>query len=289
MRHRPEEDEVCEASARWVADMHAGSLKDVQYPERAERNEKAVEMYFRVHDLRFVLEHTQVDSAPGRISLFHALQKRFRPLAQRLFGELPRGGQFRLQIAHDADISGKRKQRDKVDKALLAWIRDVAPHLPDRSTGRYDNPSERRPSDEQVPFDVTLVFMPVFAGVEPADGHLHILVEDDRTALETWELTIEKALNAKLQKLKEAKDANGATSIFVAETRELVHGPEQFAAEVGQALYRRSLMNYDTPDIALAVWRLPGHTLCWRVKVYGDWWHDNPDWGWESTEFQTST
>lgn len=287
MRPRPDEDEVCQAAAQFVASMYSGIPEDIQRPELHERNTEAVEMLFRVHGQCFVHEHTQIETAPARMSLFHALQSRFQPLAQLLRGELPIGGQFRLQLAHDANIQGKKRQRDAADKALLGWIREAAPLLPARSKGRYDNPLERRPADNQIPFAVALAFLPMFAGIEEADGHLHVLIEDDRTALETWALTIDDALYNKLPKLRTAREASNATSVFVAETREVVHGPEQFAAELGRALYRRSLTHDDTPDIALVVWRLPGHTLCWRVKMGGEWWHDNPEWGWEPTEFQT--
>lgn len=285
MRPRPDEDEVCQGTAQFVASMYSGVPDDIQRPELHERIAKAVEMSFRVHEQRFVLEHTRIETAPARTSLFHALQSRFQPLAQALRGVLPTGGQFRLQLAHDANVQGRKRQREAADKVLLAWIREVAPQLLGRSRGRYDSPVERRPADIQIPFAVALAFLPLFAGVEGADGHLHVLIEDDRTALETWAMTIDDALNSKLPKLRSARRANDATSVFVAETRDVVHGPEQFAAKLGQALYRRSLTHDDVPDIALAVWRLPGHTLCWRVKVDGDWWHDNPDWGREPQEF----
>jgi hypothetical protein len=247
MKEPKNERQACAGALRVLEVRRNEQIGIVSEPDRNERQHEAVEIVAASARVRFVLEHTRIESFPEQI----LDGKQFTDLLSVLETSLPSHlppGTFEVLIHPRAAGTVPRNQQTVVRDAIARWVLQTAPTLklgPDDDSRDDDDPWSVTEAPPDVPFEVTLQRTPpedktllYIARFSPADG------DDARRQ------RIRTALDRKCPKLFQAKMAEDALSVLILESDDIALANRHVISE---AVVAEIQQRPDTPDVILLV------------------------------------
>jgi hypothetical protein len=148
------EGKACDAVIRRIEAREGSSRRDVSLPEQ-EHHAAPVEVVCRIGERLFAFEHTRIEPFDGHIRLQADALVHFKPVVERLAGILPLTESLHLIVPAKATEELKKRQREKMQRALGDWIIGTAPTLSLTPYGSY-KPRQQPVRVPHVPFDVSL-------------------------------------------------------------------------------------------------------------------------------------
>src|SRR5205807_6641842 len=120
---------ACDAVIRLIEAREGSSRRDLSFPEK-ENHAAPVEFTCLIGDRRFAFEHTGIEPFEGLTELEAKEQVHFKPIRDRLVGRLPPTEHFVLHVPVKATLGSKRRELQREQDAIVAWVESVAPTLP---------------------------------------------------------------------------------------------------------------------------------------------------------------
>jgi len=147
------EGKACDAVIKRLELREGKTRQNVRLPER-DKHPAPIEITFRLSDREFALEHTGIEPFAGHVQLQAQAEKHFDPIQTMLAGKLP-PNVFDLMIPARATQHVSARELPEVQRALAAWVEEMAPTLPISPYARYVTLLHKvRPPG--VPFSVSL-------------------------------------------------------------------------------------------------------------------------------------
>lgn len=215
MTREPKNDQaVCSAVARFVGEQRHEALVELDRPDQRERRRKAVELVLQSPTRQFVVEHTRIESYPGRIEDGQKFMTLLEPL-ERVFGARLPDGKYSLIIEAGVARRVRRSDAAQVRLAVALWVLSTAPTLSPHGPGVTG--FSVRAQLEGVPFEVTLQRWSA-----PGESRLLIYRSIPPELERLRKERINVALHKKLGKLAEAKrEFSAAESILILESDDI--------------------------------------------------------------------
>ncbi len=103
---------VLVAVARYIEQRKSISFKRCKYPDKVERQEKAIDL-IAYNSQTYLFEHTRIESFPKQIASDKRLTDLLVPLEESLNGTLPGPGQCVLYVNKDSIMGKKNYSRTR--------------------------------------------------------------------------------------------------------------------------------------------------------------------------------
>jgi hypothetical protein len=151
---RSNEGKACDAVLRSIEAREGAARRDLTFPERT-HSVGPVELVCTVGVQRFAFEHTRIEPFAGHIQLEAEAERHFKPITDRVAGQLPPESRFELDVPAGAMLGLNDRAARPIQDALARWILDTARGLPIAPLGRYILPIQKM-TPAGVPFAVSL-------------------------------------------------------------------------------------------------------------------------------------
>jgi hypothetical protein len=166
-----------------------------------------------ISDRLYALEHTGIEPFTGQIEGGEHSRRLFGGMPERLSGFLPAEDSVELHVPAGATTGLRRKQVAQIQDALVAWVREMVPHLPTAPYGSYMSPI-REVTVPGVPFPVSLYRMGAMGPMRGRFGVRHIAPDDLESARVE---RLRTACDGKFPKLAAWKQDHDAHTVLVLE------------------------------------------------------------------------
>jgi hypothetical protein len=225
------EEHVCHAVVRLIAQRDGGPAIVTDRPDKTERQRQAVEMLFESPTARYAMEHTRIESFPGQIVDGVMFSRLLEPLEKELTGRLP--GRYSLTVGVGATDGIRASDQQRIRELVKRWIMSKAESLDTRGAGSVV--TEQPPG---VPFAITLLRSSL-------PGSRMVISRSWPDALEEQRLKrVQTALARKCPKLAEYKAENRQT-VLVLESDDIGLGCH---GAIREAVAKAVVSRDDVPD-----------------------------------------
>jgi len=249
------EDRVCDTVVYFVVKRKNLTIDRIYYPDKDKRNKgPSVDRLIKCVRVEIVLEHTLIESYPEQIADRKMVANLLGPLRTELAAQLPTPGHYQLSI--DVGAVKGAKDNERIQKALIIWIKEKAPTLKLGSPDVAPNHLIRE-KPVGVPFEVTLYRFP------RRDGQFQINLQAPEDLEEKRRERIRKALDEKCPKLCKAKGEN-RISILLLESDDIFLGND---LEIAEIVTQELAVRNDAPDEVYLVDTWVHH---WAVSILKD-------------------
>jgi len=228
MPGRPIDNErkACDAVARSLEAL-ANAKRSNAYSPEDQGSSAPVEYVFDLDGKTYAIEHTIVEAFQGQINTGIDFGAFIAPIEDALDHKLPVPGMFRLSFPIDPSKGIKRRDMEKVQAAVIAWVQEKAlelhaecPEQPTRQRKPNGHSNFRKGNVEGLSCEILLYRETGWWMPDKGKGRLLAARFAPPKYEELRKDRIEAALKKKLPKLKAWKD-QGARSVLVLENGDL--------------------------------------------------------------------
>jgi len=232
------EGKACDAIMRYLEAREGAQRQNLRFPED-ENHKSPVEMVCTIGGQLYAFEHTGIEPFTGFIQMNNQAGIHFEPIRTALAGILPLDV-LELHIPAKAFQGLDKRAVQKIQEAIINWVKQTAPSLPVMRYGDYIG-NVAPVALAGVPFDVLLYR---FRSI-PQAGQLNIVhrVQDSQGLERTDRMNI--ACEKKFPKLAAWKRDEGAKSILILEDNDIQLTNH---ASVAQAFVPLARARDDQPD-----------------------------------------
>lgn len=208
------EGKACDAVIRALEACH-GPRSEMRSPEK-ERHPIPIDLSCRLGGRLFAFEHTGIEPFEGHVELTAQAYLTDEPIKQALEGRLSSDDFFELSLPADVFAGLRRRERNRIQEAVVAYIISEAATLP-RAHWGSNAPSIRKVQPEGVPFRISLQRWERPPGFEHVFSITHVVadVEEQRST------RIRRACDDKFEKLTEFKQETGAKTVLILENNDI--------------------------------------------------------------------
>ena len=274
------EGKACDAVIHRLENREGGTRCDLRFPEK-ENHAAPVELTCLIGDRLFAIEHTGIEPFEGLLELEAKEAVHFDPIRERLVGRLPSTEHFVLHVPVKATLGLRRREFQRVQDAIVAWVESVAPSEPIAQLDRYVINTSYS-SIPGVPFELALHRVQMGGPL----GQLSIRHLVDRN-LEPQRISrIRRAYDDKANKLAVWRQL-GARSILIFEENDIFATNHERVAE---ALMQVEQGRVDRPDeIYLLSSAVDKQWYLWLLRADDHVYDELSVWGDSLTEIDPST
>ena len=226
MPGRPIDNErkACDAVARSLEEL-ANAKRLNGYSPEDQGSSAPVDYAFYLDGKKYAIEHTVVEAFRGQINTGIDFGAFIAPIEDALDHKLPVPGMFRLSFPIDPSRGIKRRDMEKVQAAVIAWVQEKALELhaecPEQPTKPKDHSNFRKGNTEGLSCEIMLHRETGWWMPEKGKGRLFAARFAPPKHEELRKDRIEAALKKKLPKLKSWKD-QGARSVLLLENGDCI-------------------------------------------------------------------
>ena len=275
--HTPDyEGKACDAVLKFLEKWTGKSRTDTRRPEQ-DRVGPPVDLRLRLGAQDYAIEHTRIESFKNQIEAGIDFRQINDYLKGRITDPLPGPAYYELQVPINICLTGKRKKRAQVLRALVKWIHASAHCMHERNTDLFA--PVRSPVWHEdcitgtVPglgFEIKLLrsslFPPAFHTVGRKPGSFvmwYIYLSDDEMN-ELRFKRLRRALETKCPKLNQCKNEGARTVLIL----EIIDSSFTRFTDIGRHLPALLAERTDTPDEIYIV--QPGASLWWVLPIKRD-------------------
>jgi len=210
------EGKVCDAIIRRLEEREGAKRANLRWPEQ-ENHRSPVEIVFLLGHQLYALEHTGIEPFRGHLRMEAQTGKLFGPITNALKDSLGDDALFELYLPANGLVARKPTELQKIQQAIVAWVKATAPIIPKRPYPDYKGTLIGPVKVANVPFDLGLCrFEPP---IIPSQ-HFQIKHTVDNIAKLRRD-RIKAAIDKKFPKLAAWKKNDRAKSILVLEQSDI--------------------------------------------------------------------
>ena len=243
------EGKACDAVLRCI-EHRTGETRTAVRPEK-EGIDPPVDLRLRLGTREYAIEHTQVETFPGRIRADAEYGRLIEPVIAELSGTLPGPAHYELYLPIDTHLGVKTAELNRRRRDLIAWVRAKAQYLYEKnltaprgttSPPRFLDCIEAKPPGFH--YAVRLSVCPSRSGSEPGTLRSARYAPNDEELEASRADRLRRALRRKCPKLQRCKE-DGARTVLVLESDDLALTNHVL---VGEQLVRLPAEWADLPD-----------------------------------------
>lgn len=263
------EGKACDAVIRLLERRTGEQRANVRRPEM-DGIGPPVDLRLRLGTREYAIEHTQIEAFEGQIRTGEEFGRFITPVTEQLQGTLPGPAVYYLLFPLDARLGVKGYQMGEMRSNLIAWVREHAQGLheksPDRPT-RERNPRGIRDQYRGTPpgfsYEVVLARHAHWSFSSQRDGRVSVsrIAPGDVESLRA--IRLRKALERKCPKLQRCKQ-EGARTVLVLEDGDIALSNE---CVIGDGLAGLLQERADLPD---EIYLVDTSVDAWTVWLMND-------------------
>ncbi len=153
------EGKACDAVIRFLEARDGTTCSEYWSPE-TEGHNAPIDLACLMGGRLWAFEHTSIQAFEGQIKFAGDFAEFFKPIEKTLSSILLPSEQYVLYVPIEATQGLKKREIQKIQSAIVDWVRQTAPNLPASSSFGVPISSQRQVSVAGVPFRMSLCRCP---------------------------------------------------------------------------------------------------------------------------------